>query len=335
MTPRKPQYTLVSENDGLPNSSNHPSEYPWTHILAEYPMLGIQSKNFKEFKVSKYPLRYCPSSRERDEIAAQYEDQKRIILYMESLVTGIPSSWLPAYSRLTTSVLHGADLMSPIRKLPVEILSSIFVLVVPALIDHDGELQFQDGGATPEIERQSLSNVCRLWRFALKSTRGAWSTIVLDISHEQPSNLTTMFEESLAHTGQAPIQLCIKLVTGWRHQKTVMAISKLIKIIGPCVKRLTHLKLHVKHDLSASPQFQDVVDLLSLNGPLPSLKALDVGHFRGHWLQKVDAKWDFPGLNFLTWRIWESETIFSLLSPETFNSLGSLSSPLEDTLFYF
>ncbi|KAL1736566.1 hypothetical protein EV714DRAFT_279154 [Schizophyllum commune] len=111
-------------------------------------------------------------------------------------------------------VLHDA-LLAPWRRLPLELLSAIFLLAVP-----DG---WEDMYAGKRNWKLRFIRVCYQWRRIARSIPHLWSTLRFDNFYSPLPNHLTALKDELEKTAQAPLKVTIRLdwcptlgrVVGW------------------------------------------------------------------------------------------------------------------------
>ncbi|KIJ29831.1 hypothetical protein M422DRAFT_268702 [Sphaerobolus stellatus SS14] len=141
------------------------------------------------FKVSKHLRDFRPTASEREAMTRQFNEQK---LTVDALTTQIDSmsrvirELKQRRDELQTLLVHGADLLSPIRKLLVEFLKRIFIFCIPRINDkifhEEGHTNpLEEGEPHPESVRDTLYQVSDYWCDTLQATPEAWSTVVVEM----------------------------------------------------------------------------------------------------------------------------------------------------------
>ncbi|KIJ42512.1 hypothetical protein M422DRAFT_77445, partial [Sphaerobolus stellatus SS14] len=83
---------------------------------------------------SNYPPGFRPTATEREATKRQFIEQKSNLDAVNAQIvslSGVLRKLEQRRDELQTSLAHGTDLLSPIRKLPTEILQRIFIFCMP------------------------------------------------------------------------------------------------------------------------------------------------------------------------------------------------------------
>lgn len=103
-------------------------------------------------------------------------------------------------SELQQHINLGKSLLSPIRRLPPEILREVFLYFCAVGVRVDGKVTAP--GAV-------LGGVCSYWKSLVFSTRGAWSVLHVYLDRVVGSKVPIL-QEILGRSGTSPLQLSIK-----------------------------------------------------------------------------------------------------------------------------
>ena len=98
-------------------------------------------------------------------------------------------------------------LYSPIiRKLPLDVMSTIFEFCLPGFTDHQLLPYTEEDLSIP----LSLGAICSYWRDIAWSTPSLWSSLVIRVPSKHKSHITTgIAQEWLARSGQLPLSIRI------------------------------------------------------------------------------------------------------------------------------
>jgi hypothetical protein len=93
-------------------------------------------------------------------------------------------------------------LLAPVRRLPPEILSQIFLACLTFY--HEGNFVF-----SPRKDVLLLGQICRYWRDVAISTPRLWSTLRVDLRVQNMDRELEMTSKWLAHSGGAPLTVLL------------------------------------------------------------------------------------------------------------------------------
>lgn len=162
--------------------------------------------------------------------------------------------------------------LSPIQKLPLEILQHIMALSVPSITDNlyhkdKWTVPLEPGEPHPDSVIETLWEVSYYWRDALRTTPEVWSTIILDDLHTSRSS---KFGRCISLSKQRPLDIYIA-PCGLYVNRTIMALFR------RCAKRIKRLYLAIRFSFSPrDPFLVGLLDHLQTDGPFPALSALCV-----------------------------------------------------------
>ena len=114
-------------------------------------------------------------------------------------------------------------LYSPIiRKLPLDVTSTIFEFCLPGFMDHQLLPYTEEDLSIP----LSLGAICSYWRDIAWSTPSLWSSLVIRVPSKHKSHITTgIAQEWLARSGQLPLSIRIYSKS---YKKPVAALANII-----------------------------------------------------------------------------------------------------------
>ena len=101
----------------------------------------------------------------------------------------------------------GRAIMAPIRKLPVEILTEIFIKCIPPLPTKSNRPR-PGSHVHPQDVGELLGTVCRAWHTIINDEPRIWSTVVLDREIEVPEDINKLLKKSKLHLLDIFIEPC-------------------------------------------------------------------------------------------------------------------------------
>lgn len=237
------------------------------------------------------------------------EDDMLLVHQEMDQIDAILAGLIRRYDALGQYIQEHKNLLSPVRRLPVEILSEIFILSLPEPETNYGQYalrMFGNGdskGYRPDMAHRrddygysmrkaalSPGQVCRLWRKIAYSTPRLWSSIDLNIlplrhyriqlRHNHSPETPLPFKLAaywLIHSGTASLSLRI---TGFK--SVYPEIHPLLRSLAACSRRWKHVSLDLE-------LFQYDV-LCDIKDNLPLLQSLALYHDnqRGYsWVETV------------------------------------------------
>jgi hypothetical protein len=160
------------------------------------------------------------------------------------------------------------NLLAPVRKLPVEILSRIFTLCLP-------DQEYNDGGYTLRKSVMLPGQICRPWRDIAHSSPMLWSSISLAVTWYLKPELMLLAMIWLRRSAGCPLSLRI---TGTQtHHGEIHA---LLDLVVACSSRWKHIDLDIGlfqygilHDVK---RFLPCLETLVLRDTRDSTSVLDV-----------------------------------------------------------
>ncbi|KAF7300953.1 F-box domain-containing protein [Mycena indigotica] len=144
-------------------------------------------------------------------------------------------------------------LLSPMRRVPDDVLRAIFLATLPA---------HRDTAIVPEEGPLLLAQVCRLWRDIALTTPRLWASIHLAIPRDESraEDLVGILTTWLQRSAAAPLSLTVTLAhasmspphlgPGWRHTTHG---DELLRVLSSEAHRWESLRLLDKIDLSKVP----------------------------------------------------------------------------------
>ncbi|KAF8572604.1 hypothetical protein K439DRAFT_168530 [Ramaria rubella] len=123
-----------------------------------------------------------PTTSEYNNIQKGTEGQRRELTYLNEAIKNQLSHLNPWGIESCHSCNSSAGLMSPIRKVPSEILGDIFILSLPSIswqeVENENHWFFRQGD-DPYKTHYIIQSTCRHWSAILADTPGVWSTIMI------------------------------------------------------------------------------------------------------------------------------------------------------------
>ncbi|KIJ42537.1 hypothetical protein M422DRAFT_254317 [Sphaerobolus stellatus SS14] len=143
----------------------------------------LQSEKITPFKVFKHPRDFRPTASEREAMTRQFSEKKLTVDALTAQINSMSRVVRELKQRrdeLQTSLVHGADLSSPIRKLPVELLQRIFTFCIPRIKTRSFTKKVTRIRWTKETHIPSQPGT-RYTRYQIiGATPDAWSTVVVE-----------------------------------------------------------------------------------------------------------------------------------------------------------
>ncbi|KAG7091881.1 hypothetical protein E1B28_008282 [Marasmius oreades] len=146
------------------------------------------------------------------------------------------------------------SLLSPIHRLPTEVLTNIF--------QHDAQAVLRPR-VVPEVI--SLSMVCGRWREAICSTPSLWTNIDLEVKISQSAanditRLTYVLQLFLARSRSAPLNLTLAVRSSLPADPTT---TKLLDVLAQSMNRWRVVDLDISPDIFEHPALQLLPQRLS------------------------------------------------------------------------
>ena len=125
---------------------------------------------------------------------------------------------------------------SIVRKLPLDVMSTIFEFCLPDFTDHQLSPYTKEDLSIP----LSLGAICSFWREIAWSMPSLWSSLVVRVPSKHDSHIVTgIAREWLARSGQLPLSICI-LSTFYNR-----TVSALADIVNQYSTRWSELDLYI------------------------------------------------------------------------------------------
>ena len=106
-------------------------------------------------------------------------------------------------SLLAKAYAVGDQTVTPVQKLPVEILAEIFVQYIPPLVtlreERDTSSPPDEYGRELQQARSCLGQVCSKWNVILNKEPRAWATLSIDVLHPPPEIIHTWIKKSKSY----------------------------------------------------------------------------------------------------------------------------------------
>lgn len=215
-----------------------------------------------------------PSDKERQDIRNTIsQTEQDIYLIYEDIdrLEGVLSSLVRKLGALEQHLQTHKNLLSPIQKLPVEILSEIFLCVHDPFSWHiHDDLSLLKTAMLP-------GQVCHSWRTVALTTPELWSSIILPITRRMPTSIFKLTSTRLERSGGSPLSLAINGALTEHGD-----IHPLLDTIAAASHRWKHI------DLDQQLFQYDVLRKAKEN--LPVLESLTLSHYQGHgyaWARDV------------------------------------------------
>ncbi|KAK7456429.1 hypothetical protein VKT23_010677 [Stygiomarasmius scandens] len=165
----------------------------------------FDSKHQFEFDPSKLRSTFTPSDRETQEVERSLPAVNREIAWYDEEIDRMKKYTSELEKKRAQAVAFRTKvqaLISPIRKLPIEILGDIFYFYCQ---EH---LTALDNGRSVSAPALRLSNVCSLWRTIILSRSDLWATI-----HLHPGTMRThdfsLLSKVLSNSHQTPLDIIV------------------------------------------------------------------------------------------------------------------------------
>lgn len=126
-------------------------------------------------------------------------------------------------------------LIAPVRHLPDEIMTEIFIHCLPPHSKPDGSSSGRRGALL------ALTQVCSRWRSVAISSAELWSSLRIDFKETNLARSVSVMESWLARSSQYPLLFglhSLQCQTGW-------SIRTVFNAVSPFFNRFEHLTLHV------------------------------------------------------------------------------------------
>jgi hypothetical protein len=144
-------------------------------------------------------------------------------------------------SKPPSPVLNTNTLVSPIQRLPYEILSDIFILSIPD--------NLQEGWRSKTHNFQCAvmlpGSICRHWRDVALSTPRLWSSISLQLDHSTVDAHVKLTQVWLSRSGKHPLSL--QLDGRWYGFHDPFAIHPVLGVITPHAERWQHVDFEMSY----------------------------------------------------------------------------------------
>jgi hypothetical protein len=169
-----------------------------------------------------------------------------------------------------------SGLLSPVRSLPPELLSEVFLNVFAS-----------DGPQGILFRAFALSTVCSYWRNVALSTPGLWCQIYANIDEGDPDSIADMVQTWIERSGQYPLSISLE-----SHHKENSPQS----VIDMIVNHSHQLRLF---DVSLRPSVFQLLAPLKSRLPMLQTLRLHVHTSPGHLRHPCDVFEDVPRLRVL------------------------------------
>ncbi|KAJ7726391.1 hypothetical protein B0H16DRAFT_1894815 [Mycena metata] len=104
---------------------------------------------------------------------------------------------------LSQIILRSRSILSPVRRIPPEVLTHIFLLSAPSL----QELKFGTWYDLLEQSPWTLGRICRRWRAVALASPAIWSTIIIHGEYDAEPCSLPMLETQLIRSGTYPLEI--------------------------------------------------------------------------------------------------------------------------------
>ncbi|KAF8628836.1 hypothetical protein AX17_005896 [Amanita inopinata Kibby_2008] len=156
---------------------------------------------------------------------------------------------------LKEDIAYKRALISPIRRLPAELLGQIFLECVPP-----GELDRKNSSMSPFV----LSQVCRQWRAVSHSMQLLWSTFVIHCGWSKVSSTAeSRFQSFIDRSGQQPLSFRFFSFLEERKANSHPILSRLFELSA----RWRKVSLCMPYKAFSEDRYKDPI-------PLPELESL-------------------------------------------------------------
>ncbi|KAF8889127.1 hypothetical protein BD779DRAFT_1522106 [Infundibulicybe gibba] len=166
-------------------------------------------------------------------------------------IKSVLDGWLEQRAQLLRIIEGHKTILSPLRRLPPEVLGEIFIAYLGV------------GGMFAPI---LLSHLCSRWRIIVLDTPRLWSKLNVTITSSNVSRMRSALEVYLARSGQALLDITIQ------HQ------HYLSNLLAPQAHRWEHINLNIPPDLHL-----ELIPLLK--DRLQSLKSITLVRKRRHYIR--------------------------------------------------
>ena len=236
----------------------------------------------------------------------------------------------------------GRAIMAPIRKLPVELLTKIFIKCIPPLQTKSSRRRRSQ--MHPQDVGELLGSVCRAWHTIVNDDPRIWSTLVLDREIQAPEDVDLLLKKSGSHPLDIFIEPCFWFPTGgqqvpdyngifamlrselWRTRSFIAdmrssegAVSGAFfpqgfSINAPMMQTFTHIRdslTPAEHDLDTfhGPRLCSIILQYSENlvrsmvaNPVQTVRHLEVGFSHGPTALYLHLLSALPNLVSLHWK---------------------------------
>ncbi|KAG1830973.1 hypothetical protein DFJ58DRAFT_252670 [Suillus subalutaceus] len=153
-------------------------------------------------------------------------------------------------NKIIESINLHKGLVSPLWRLPTEVLSQIFCHCLPQ-IPKLGELQSPSKLAVP----MSLTRICRRWREVVVDMPNLWCVLLVEVDDGNWQQVAFCYDSWLKRTRERPLSLKI-------HFHAVDHSTKLRRLLQPYINQISSLSVEFYH--RKTPALNMFRDLLAL-----------------------------------------------------------------------
>jgi len=139
----------------------------------------------------------------------------------------------------------GNQLPTVTERLPLEIMSEIFILCTPLMMPKPEDVDFRHGISVP----LNLSSVCRLWRSLAQSTPAVWTSFRIYIPSRDFPQRIQQAKQWLSRSGQLPLSIQIYPHPSVSLDLSDPLVAELINIVNSYSHRWESLEVAIVPEL--------------------------------------------------------------------------------------